>query len=323
MRLGHFLKAGALALSAIAAVASAADNFPVRPITLQVAFPPGGATDRQLRHLASVASKHLGQTIVVDNKPGAAGTVAASTLALSGKPDGYTLAQAPVGVFRVPHMQQVQWNPVRDFTYVMGLSGYVLGMAVRADSPFRSWEDVVRHARAKPGTVSYSSTGIGGTLHMAMADIESRTGLKFNHIPYKGAAEASLALLGGQVDLQVDALSGFAGSAAAGKTRVLMVFEPERYAGLPNVPTARELGLDAVYQSPYGVVGPKGMAPEVVEKLHQAFKKALQDPEHLQLLKDIHQTVWYRSPADYAAYAKDAYVQEQVLLKQAGLLTGK
>jgi tripartite-type tricarboxylate transporter receptor subunit TctC len=299
----------------------AADNYPNRPIVLQVGFSAGGATDRQFRTLAHIASKHLGQTVVVENKPGAAGTLAASTLAMSGKTDGYTLAQAPVGVFRVPHMQSVNWNPLRDFTYVIGMSGYVLGVAVRADSPFKSWDDVARYARANPGKLSYASTGVGGTMHLAMTDIEKRTGLQFNHIPYKGAADSSRALLSGEVMLQTDAVSGFAEMAAAGKTRILMVWEPQRHPDLPDVPTARELGLDIVYQSPFGLVGPAGMPPEVVEKLHDAFRKALQDPEHLKLLKQIYQTLWYQSPAQYAAYAKSAFEQERKLMEQAGLLT--
>lgn len=322
MRITHLFAACLAGLSyLVTANVVAADTYPSRPVTVQVAFSAGGATDRQFRVLAALASKHLGQNIIVENKPGAAGTLAASTLALSGRPDGYTLAQAPVGVFRVPHMQKVNWDPVRDFTHIIGMSGYVLGVAVRADSPFKTWEDVVRHARANPGTVSYASTGIGGTLHLAMTDIEKQTGVRFNHIPYKGAADSSRALLAGEVMLQADAVSGFAGLANAGKTRILMVWEPARYAGLPDVPTARELGLNIVYQSPFGLVGPKGMPAEVVNKIHDAFKKALEDSEHVQLLGQIHQTLWYRSPADYAAYAKSAIHEERKLMEQAGLIS--
>lgn len=300
--------------------AAQAQTFPSRPITLQVAFSPGGATDREFRLLAILAARQLGQNVIVDNKPGVAGTLAASSLALTGKPDGYTLAQAPVGVFRIPHMQSVQWDPLRDFTYVIGLSGYVLGVAVRADSPLKTWADVVRQAREQPGSVSYASTGIGGTLHLAMTDIETRTGLRFNHVPYKGSAEATRALLGGDVMLQVDAVSGFASLASEGKTRVLMVFEPQRYAQLPDVQTARELGIDIAYQSPFGIVGPKGLPADVVAKLHDAFRKAAQDPEHLRLLTQIHQTLWLQSPDEYASYAKRAFEQERKLMVQAGLL---
>lgn len=310
----------ALVGMSIATASAQTIDFPTRPITLQVGFSAGGPTDRQFRLLAQLASKTLGQPIVVDSKPGAAGTLASSSLALGGKPDGYTIAQAPVGVFRIPHLQNVSWDPTRDFSYIIGLSGYVMGIAVRADSEFKSWADVVRYAKANPGKLTYASTGVGGTLHLAMEDIALRTGVKFNHIPYKGAADSSRALLAGEVMLQADAVSGFTPLADAGKARILMVWEPQRYAGLPNVPTARELGIDIVYQSPYGLVGPKGMAPEVVSRLHDAFKKALDDPEHLKLLGQINQTMWYQSTQAYTAYARDAMVQEKKLLDHAGLL---
>jgi tripartite-type tricarboxylate transporter receptor subunit TctC len=309
----------ALGLAGTGVSAQTAD-FPNRPITLQVGFSAGGPTDRQFRLLAQLASKTLGQPIVVESKPGAAGTLASSSLAMGGRPDGYTIAQAPVGVFRIPHLQKVAWDPTRDFSYIIGLAGYVMGIAVRADSEFKNWNDVLNYARANPGKLTYASTGVGGTLHLAMEDIASRTGLKFNHIPYKGAADSARALLAGEVMLQADAVSGFTALADAGKARVLMVWEPERYVGLPNVPTARELGIDIVYQSPYGLIGPKGMAPETITRLHDAFKKALDDPEHLKLLGQINQSMWYQSPKAYADYAAKAWVQERLLMERAGLL---
>lgn len=297
---------------------SYADAFPTRPITIQVAYPAGGTTDRQIRVLADLASKQLGQPIIVENKPGAGGTIAASSLAATGKPDGYTLAQAPVTLFRLPHMQKVNWDPLRDFTYVAGLSGYVLGIAVPADSRFKTWDDVVRYARANPGMLSYCSVGIGSTQHLGMSDLERKTGLKFNHIPYKGGAETARAILAGEVMLSADAVSTL--TALGDKVRLLMVWEPQRYPGLPDVPTARELGIDIVYQSPYGLVGPKGIPPHIITKLHDAFQKALADPRHLEVLDAIKQTAWQRSPADYERYAKQAFEQERVLLENAGML---
>lgn len=314
-----FLPIVLVALTIISASAGA-QLYPNRPIVLQSAFSAGGPTDRQLRLLAQLASKTLGQPIVVEAKPGAAGTLAASGLAGRGKNDGYTVAQAPVGVFRIPHLQSVHWDPLRDFTYIVGISGYMLGIAVRGESEFKSWADVERYAKANPGKVTYSSTGVGGTLHLAMEDLANRAGLKLNHIPYKGAADATRALLAGEVMLQADAVSAFTPYADSGRERVLMVWEPKRVAGLPSVPTARELGLDLVYQSPFGLVGPKDMRADAVAKLHGAFKVALNDPEHLKLLAEINQTLWYRSPEDYAAYARTAFVEERALLQHAGLL---
>ncbi|KRB86978.1 tripartite tricarboxylate transporter substrate binding protein [Noviherbaspirillum sp. Root189] len=295
-----------------------AETFPSRPITIQVAYPAGGSTDREIRVLANLASKELGQPVIVENKSGAGGTLAASTLASTGKPDGYTLAHAPVTVWRMPHMQKVSWDPLRDFTYVTGLSGYLLGVAVRSDSEFKSWNDIVKYARANPGKVSYCSVGIGSTQHLGMAEIERQTGLKFNHIPYKGGSETARALLSGEVMISADAISTL--TMLGDKARILMLWEPERYAGLADVPTARELGINLVSQSPYGLVGPKGMPPEVVQKLHRAFDKALNDPQHLEVLKSIHQTLWRKTPEEYAAYAKTAFEKERKSLEQAGLL---
>jgi tripartite-type tricarboxylate transporter receptor subunit TctC len=314
-----FLIAAAIAVvSASNAGAAFANTYPSRPITIQVAYPAGGSTDRQVRLLASLVSKTLGQPIVVENKPGAGGTLAASNLAASGKPDGYTLAQAPVTVFRLPQMHKTNWDPLRDFTYVTGLSGYVLGIAVRADSEFKSWDDVVRYTRANPSKITYCSVGIGSTQHLGMSELQRQTGLQMNHIPYKGGAETARAILAGEVMLAADAISTL--TALGDKVRILMVWESERYPGLPDVPTARELGMDVVFQSPYGLVGPKGMPAEVVNKLNDAFQKALQDPQHIELLKTIKQTVWQRSPAEYSSYAKQAFEQERKLLEIAGLL---
>jgi tripartite-type tricarboxylate transporter receptor subunit TctC len=321
MSIKKFLMAASLAAigALIGTGSSHAAGFPSRPITIQVAYPAGGTTDREIRVLADLVSKEIGQPVIVENKPGAGGTIAASSLAAAGKADGYTLAQAPVTLFRMPHIQKVAWGPLRDFTYVTGLSGYVLGVAVPAASPFKTWEDVVRYARANPGMVSYCSVGIGSTQHLGMADIEKKTGLKFNHIPYKGGAETTRAILASEVMQSADALSTL--TVLGDKVRILMVWEPQRYPELPDVPTARELGIDIVYQSPYGLVGPKGIPRDVVNKLYRIFQKALNDPKHTAVLKSIKQTAWQRSPEEYERYATQAFETERKLLDNAELLT--
>jgi len=297
--------------------ALAAQTFPTRPVTIWVAYSAGGSTDRQIRLLAELAGKELGQTIIVENRPGAGGTLAASTLASKAQPDGYTLAHAPITMFRLPHLQQTMWDPLRDFTYVTGLSGYLLGVGVRADSPFQTWQDVVAHARAHPGEVSFASTGVGSTQHLGMTEIQRQLGLDMNHIPYKGGAETARALLSGEVMVVPDALSTLA--LLGDKARLLMLWEPERHPSLPDIPTAHELGIDLVLQSPYGLVGPKDMPRDVVNTLHAAFSKALNDPRHLALLQQIHQTVWHADPDEYAAYARRAFAQESQWLRNAGL----
>lgn len=315
----RFLLAVLMAATAYAGAAKA-QSFPTHPVTLQVAFTAGGPTDRHLRVLASLAAKHLGQPIVVENRPGAGGALAASSLALSGKANGYTIAQAPMSVFRMPYMEKMNWDPIRDFTWIIGLSGYTFGIAVRADSEFKTWADVVRYGRANPERLTYGTPGVGTSTHLLMEDLAQRAGIKVTHVPYKGGAEAERALLAGEVMLNANAISAYIGQIEAGKFRVLMLWDAERNAFLPQVPTARELGYDIVYLSPYGLVGPKGMPADVVRTLHDAFKKAMDDPEHAKVLQSIRQTAWYRSPEDYAKFAREAYQSERVLVERAGLL---
>lgn len=299
--------------------ANAAEDFPDHSISIRVAYSAGGSTDRQIRVLSELVSKELGQPVVVENWPGAAGTRAASSLTAGVKPDGYTLAHAPVTVFRLPHMQSTNWDPMEDFTYVTGLSGYILGIGVHVDSPFQTWEDLANYAKEHPGEVTYSSVGIGSTQHLGMTEIEEQTGLSFNHIPYKGGAETAQALLTKEVMFSPDPLSTF--GILGDDVRLLMLWEPERHPSLPDVPTAQELGIDLVMQSPYGLIGPKGMDPEVVQKISDAFGAVMEDPKHLEVLDSIKQTIWHLSPEEYQEYAQEAYASEGELIDRIGLKT--
>ena len=204
------LAAGSAALLAPFGAAHA-QAYPARSITLIVPWPAGGSTDRHLRTLAEIASKHLGQNILVENKPGG-GTLGPGTMAMTARPDGYTLAQLPMGMLRMPHMQKTAWDPLEDFTYILGVT--------------QRW---------------------------------------------------------------------------------------------PAVPTAKELGYDIVFASPYGIVGPKGMDPAVVKALHDAFKKAMDDPKHVELLAQLNQDAWYRSGPDYAKWAGETFVRDKALIERLGL----
>jgi len=311
----HFL--AAVGLFAIPVACAKQQAFPIRPITVRVAYPPGGSTDAEIRLLAELVGKHFGQPVIVENHSGAGGTLAASGI-VNMVPDGYTIAHAPISVFRLPHMQSTTWNPLRDFTYVTGISGYLLGIGVRADSPFKNWQDVADYTRKYPGAVSYASVGVGSTQHLGMTELERQTGLKFNHIPYKGGAETARALVAGEVMIVPDAISTLVGLGE--KARILMQWTAQRSPTMPNVPTARELGIDLALESPYGLVGPKGMPRDVVETLADAFSKALDDPRHLKLLESIYQTVWHRTPDEYATYARQTFERERILLHNAGLI---
>ena len=301
-----------------AAAGSLAQAFPSKPVTLIVPWPAGGSTDRHLRGLAEIASKHLGQNIVVENRPGGGGTIGPSQMAQSAKPDGYTISQFPMGMLRIPHMQKSPWNPLTDFTYIIGVTGYTFGMTVRADSPYKSFNEYIEAARKEPGKIDYASTGIGTTPHLNMEEVALNAKVTLNHVPFKGNADSTQALLGGHVMAQSDA-TGWDKYVDGGQMRLLVTFGETRTKRWPNVPTAKELGYGVVSTSPYGIAGPKGMDPAVVKTLHDAFKKAIDDPKHLELLAQLSQDVWYLNSEDYAKWVRDTFSKEKGLIDRLGL----
>jgi tripartite-type tricarboxylate transporter receptor subunit TctC len=311
-----------LGLAACALVApfggASAQPYPDRPITLIVPWPPGGSTDRHLRTLAEIAGRNLGQTIVVQNQPGAGGTLGPGNMALNAKPDGYTLAQFPMGMLRLPHMQKTAWNPITDFTFIIGVSGYTFGFTVRADSPYRTFNDYIEVARKEPGKINYGSTGTGTSPHLLVEEISANAKVTLNHIPFKGNADLMQALLGGHVMAQSDA-TGWDKFVDGGQMRLLVTFGENRTKRWPTVPTAKELGYGVVSSSPYGIVGPKGMDPAIVKTLHDAFRKAMDDPKHLEMLEQLNQEVWYRSGDDYAAWARETFARDKALIERLGL----
>jgi tripartite-type tricarboxylate transporter receptor subunit TctC len=313
------LLALAAATAALAPIGSAlAQAYPNRPITMIVPWPAGGSTDRHLRTLAEIASKHLGQTIVVENKPGAGGTLGPGQMALTAKPDGYTIAQFPMGMLRIPHMQKTQWNPLTDFSYIIGVSGYTFGFTVKADSPYKTFNDYIEAARKNPGKVDYGSTGIGTSPHLLMEELAANAKVTLVHVPYKGNADLQQALLGGHVQAQSDA-TGWDKFVDGGQMRLLVTFGDKRTKRWPDVPTAKDLGYGVVSSSPYGLVGPKGMDPAIVKTLHDAFKKAMDDPKHMEVLGQLNQEVWYRNGDEYQQWAKETYAKDKALIERLGL----
>ncbi|MES2099126.1 MAG: tripartite tricarboxylate transporter substrate binding protein [Pseudomonadota bacterium] len=307
---------GAAALAA--PFATRAQAFPSKPITLIVPWPAGGSTDRHLRALAEIAGKNLGQNIVVENKPGGGGTTGPGTMALTAKPDGYTIAQYPMGMVRLPHMQKVQWDPLKDFSFILGISGYTFGFTVRADSPYKTFNEYIEAARKAPGKIDYGSTGTGTSPHLLMEELAGNAKVELNHVPFKGNADLTQALLGGHVMAMSDA-TGWDKFVDGGQMRLLVTFGEQRTRRWPNIPTAKDLGYNVVSTSPYGLVGPKGMDPAVMKTLHDAFKKAMDDPKHMELLAQLNQDIWYRSGDDYAKWARDQFAKDKSLIERLGL----
>ena len=292
--------------------------FPNKPITLIVPWPAGGSTDRHHRALAELAGKILGQTIVVENKPGGGGTLGPSQMAATAKPDGYTISQFPLGMLRIPHMQKVAFDPINDFTYILGVSGYTFGFVVRADSPYKTFNDYIEAARKAPGAVNYGSTGIGTSPHLLIEELATAAKVQLNHIPFKGNADQMQALIGGHVMAASDA-TGWDKFVDGGQMRLLLTFGENRTARWPQVPTAKDLGYNVVSTSPYGLVGPKGMDPAVVKTLHDAFKQAMDDPKHAELMTQLNQSVWYRNGSDYRQWAVETFAKDKALIERLGL----
>jgi len=290
---------------------------PEKPITIYNPFAAGGVTDVHIRLLGETAGKVLGQQIIVDVRPGAAGTLAPAML-LNAKPDGYQLACMSINSLRYPHYQEANWHPLRDFTYIIGLSGYTLGIVVRADSPWKTLEDLIAAGKKEPEKYDYGTSGVGGTGQLMMIEIEQTTGAKFTHVPYKGGAEWMQALLSGQIHFLADA-SQWSPFVDNGQCRILAMATEQRIPKYKDVPTLIERGVNVVGQSPYGLVGPKGLPPEIVEAIHLAFKQAMADPRVQELLDKYIQAAWYKNPAEYRAFAEKYFQDVKPLLVKAGL----
>ena len=294
-----------------------AQSFPSRPIKYICPWPAGGSTDAVIRSLADSAGKTLGQTIIVENKPGAGGMLGAIDM-LGAKPDGYTLTQLPHGVFRIPHMQKVAYDPLKDFTWIACLTGYTFGLVVPADSPIKNIQDLVAYAKANPEKFTYGSTGTGTSPHLAVEEFAQRAGIKLTHVPFKGNADNMQAVLGGHVMGASDA-TGWAPHVDSGKLRLLATYGSKRTKRWATVPTLNELGYQTVSDSPFGVCGPKGMDPAVVRALHDAFKKTLDDPAVLATFDKYDQSVIYMNTEQYTKFARDSFASEKATIERLGM----
>ena len=317
MQRRHIIQWGAAALTAVSLGTASAQSFPAKPVKLVIAFPAGGPTDISMRVLADNASKILGQPVIVENKPGAGGTLPAQALQTA-QPDGYTLAQIPLGVFRLPYTTKINWDPVKDISYVLNVTGYAFGIVVPADSPLKTWTHFVAWAKANPGKLSYGSTGTMTSPHLTTELIAQKLGIELLHVPYKGSADLMQATLGGQLMAAADS-TGFAPQVEAGKLRVLTTWGAERLAKFPDAPTLKELGLDIVQNSPFGIGAPKGTPAPVVKRLHDAFKQAMEQDSYKTALARYDMVPMYMSTAAYQKFAQETFAREKALVEKLGL----
>lgn len=286
MTLEHKLTVGASMLSLMIAAALGAREarsqapqqpFPSKPISIIVPYAPG-ATDREARKLAELAAKHIGQSIVVENKDGAGGAIGTQFVAQS-KPDGHTLLYAAPAVLTVAPL--VGKPPYR-YDDLMALARATTSphvLAARADAPFKSVSQMIGYAKANPGKIVFGSSGIGTAVHLAGEAFADSAGIKFNHVPYRGLAPAITAVLGGFVDVVIGLPSAINPQIEGGKMRALAQFGASRATALPNVPTLKELGIGLALGVDIGLFAPKGTPAAVVAKIDDAFSKAIESDE--------------------------------------------
>ncbi|MCW8087984.1 tripartite tricarboxylate transporter substrate binding protein [Sabulicella glaciei] len=306
-----------LPFAALAAPAYA-QTFPTRPIRMLVPWAPGGTTDVQMRALCEQAARRLGQPVVVENRSGAGGVLGAQAL-LTAQPDGYTLSQMPISVFRQPLMNsRALFDPLKDFTYVVHVTGYLFGTVVHPDAPWQDMTQLVEHARANPGKLNYGTPGVGTSLHLTMEQIARNQRIEWTHVPFRGFAENIQSLLGKQTDVLADS-SGWSPMAEEGRVRVLATWGNTRAKRFPNIPTLKEQGINIASISPYGLAGPKGMDPAVVRRLHDAFREAIFDPTHVAVLDRYDMIPDHKDPAEYVAFVQQTMTEEKELIDALGI----
>lgn len=292
-------------------------QWPNRPITLIVPFSAGGPTDTQMRALAAAVSQEVGQPIIVVNQPGVSGTLGPAAMARSAAADGYTFCLITPALFRLPHLQQVSYDALTDFTYIIGLSSYVYGISVATDAPWKTLEEFVTHARANPGRINVAGVGMGSLGQITTRRFSEKAGLDLNYVPFKGGVDATTALAGGHVDVMIEA--GWGSMAAAGKLRLLAVAEPERLQDWKDVPTLVELGYDVVVESRIGLGGPRGLDPEIVTLVHDAFARGAADPAFQRALAIESMPYRPMQTADYQNYVAEQFESDRRSIRDLGL----
>jgi tripartite-type tricarboxylate transporter receptor subunit TctC len=286
------------------AINANAQDYPAKPITLMVAWPPGGGTDVGARIVASIAERELGKPIVILNKPGAGGQIGFTELARQ-KPDGYY-----IGFINLPSLNTIILDPDRkaafDLNSFTPLINQVLDLGViyaKPDGPYKTLKDVIDEARKRPGEVRVATTGILSDDHMAILMLEEAAKVRFRIVHFDGDPPLIAALLGGQIDIGFMNISGLVPRVKSGQLRALVVMDKERSKFHPDLPTSVELGYPTVISSSArGIAGPKGLPEPISKKLQAAFKKAMEDPEHVEKMEKVGLAVKIMMGEEYGRY---------------------
>jgi tripartite-type tricarboxylate transporter receptor subunit TctC len=296
-------------------------NYPNRPIQLVVTVPPGGAADIVARLIASKLSDALKQQVIIINRGGAGGTIAAAQVAKS-DPDGYTLLLNTIATHGIgPHIYaNLPYDPVKDFSPVILIAKLPLIMAVNAELPARSVKEVIALAKAKPGELTFSSAGNGGAPHLAGELFKSLTGTELLHVPYRGSGPAVIDLIGGRITMMFDATPSLLPNITAGKLRPLAAASPQRHRLLPDVPSFAELGYPGMDIALwYGIVAPGGTPAPIVQRLNASLAKIVDMPDVRKNLTEQGADMQGGTPEDFAAFMRSESARWAEVVKQAGI----
>lgn len=320
--LSKTLRAGlaATALTIAASPAIALADYPDRPVTLLVPAAPGGTTDLAARLIAQPLGEALGQSVVVENKPGASGSIASQTVAKAA-PDGYTLLLQYSGYNAIsPHVQPTDWDPIKDFAPIANILSAPQVIVIRPSLPINSLKELVAYAKANPDKLNYASSGNGALQHVATELLKQMADIKIAHIPYKGTGPALNDLLGGAVDMTITTPPPLLGHIAAGKLRALAVTGPNRLASLPNVPTVAEAGYpDLLVSSWFAMYAPKGTPQAVIDKLAGKIETIMKTDDFRKKAEAQGAEAEFMGPAKLGEYTQQEYDRWGKVVKAAGI----
>jgi tripartite-type tricarboxylate transporter receptor subunit TctC len=300
-----FIYAIAAAAALVTAPLAAQDQYPAKPITMVVPFPPGGVADLTGRPTAAAMEKTLKQRIIVENKTGAGGAVGMAHAA-NAKPDGYTILMALSSISIIPEADRINGRKppyeMNQLVPIALVSADPTVLVVRSEAPWKSVKEFVADAKARPGKINYSSSGVYGTLHVAMEIFAAAADIKLWHVPYQGGGPAATALLGGQVDALASGPSAVLSHIKAGKMRPLATWGDKRLASLPDVPTFKELGYDAEFYIWSGLFVPAGTSSAVVKQLREAAKQAVADADFRNAMSKIETPIAYLDAPEFKTF---------------------
>ncbi len=296
------------------------ETYPNRPITVVLGTAPGSMMDNLTRVISKAAEKELGQPVVVENRAGAGGVIA-KTYVLKSKPDGYTLGSTVTATYIIqPQIRKAPYDPFKDVVDIMTFAEYNDGIAVKADAPWNSIEDVIAYAKANPGKFTYGHPGYGMMPHIVMEDFAMKEGIKWQQVPFKNGPEAVNACLGGHVNAAVAGSSDLIPQVQAGKLKLLVIISGNRWSAVPKVPTIVEKGHDFYVLSYVGIYGPKGLPEPIRQKLETVFKNAMKDRTFQDMLKQYTIDEAYMSGKDYSRKWKALYPAMGKTLNALGLV---